>query len=137
MKRALQKSLVRLPTQSPPPDETTFSSAMLKVLRDAQSIQKSMHDSYIAQDHLLLALIKDPSIKSIIKDLSLTEAGLNTAIEQIRGNRRVESKSAEEGFNALQKYAVDLTRLAEEGKLDPVIGRDSEIRRVVRILCRR
>ena len=96
-----------------------------------------MHDSYIAQDHILLALIKDPSISSILKEAGLTEATLKTAIEQIRGNRRVESKTAEQGFDALQKYAVDLTSLAEEGKIDPVIGRDNEIRRVVRILCRR
>lgn len=60
-----------------------------------------------------------------------------SAVQQIRGNRRVESKSAEAGFDALSKYAIDLTALAEEGKLDPVIGRDNEIRRVIRILCRR
>ena len=96
-----------------------------------------MHDSYIAQDHILLALIQDPSIARVIKEAGLTEASLTTAIEQIRGNRRVESKTAEQGFDALQKYAVDLTALAEEGKIDPVIGRDNEIRRVVRILCRR
>jgi len=96
-----------------------------------------MHDSYIAQDHILLALIKDPSITTVLKECGLTEATLKTAIEQIRGNRRVETKTAEEGFDALQKYAVDLTALAEEGKLDPVIGRDNEIRRAIRILCRR
>ena len=96
-----------------------------------------MHDSYIAQDHLLLALIKDSSISSVLKEASLTEASLKTAIQQIRGDRRVDSKNAEQGFDALQKYAVDLTALAEEGKLDPVIGRDNEIRRVIRILCRR
>lgn len=96
-----------------------------------------MHDSYIAQDHILLALIKDASIAPVFKEAGLTEATLKTAINQIRGNRRVESKSAEQGFDALAKYAVDLTALAEEGKIDPVIGRDNEIRRVVRILCRR
>lgn len=96
-----------------------------------------MHDSYIAQDHLLLALFNDPSISAIMKELGLPQAALATAIEQIRGNRRVESKTAEQGFDALQKYAIDLTKLAEEGKIDPVIGRDNEIRRVVRILCRR
>ncbi len=96
-----------------------------------------MHDSYIAQDHLLLALLKDSSITPILKEAGLTEATLKTAIEQIRGNRRVESKTAEQGFDALQKYAVDLTALAEEGKIDPVIGRDNEIRRAIRILCRR
>ncbi|KAJ7487593.1 P-loop containing nucleoside triphosphate hydrolase protein [Mycena galericulata] len=137
VKRAVQKAIVRLPTQTPPPDETSLSSAALKVLREAQAQQKQMHDSYIAQDHLLLALLKDASIASILKEAQLTEATLKTAIEQIRGNRRVESKTAEQGFDALQKYAVDLTALAEEGKIDPVIGRDNEIRRAIRILCRR
>lgn len=137
MKRGLQKLIVRIPTQSPPPDDTSLSAASSKVLREAQSIQKNWHDSYIAQDHILLALFQDPSITPILKEAGLTEATLKTAIQQIRGNRRVESKTAEQGFDALQKYAVDLTALAEEGKIDPVIGRDNEIRRVVRILCRR
>lgn len=137
VKRAIQKLIVRLPTQSPPPDEISLSSACLKTLREAQNLQKTMHDSYIAQDHLLLALLKDSSIAAVLKELGLTEATLKTAIEQIRGNRRVESRSAEQGFDALQKYAVDLTALAEEGKIDPVIGRDNEIRRAIRILCRR
>ena len=96
-----------------------------------------MHDSYIAQDHLLLALIKDSSIQPVIKEAGLTEAALKTAIDQIRGNRRVDTKNAEQGFDALSKYAVDLTALAADGKIDPVIGRDHEIRRVIRILCRR
>lgn len=114
-----------------------MSASVLKVLREAQSLQKTMHDSYIAQDHLILALLKDPLMSSVVKEAGLTEAALKTAIEQTRGNRRVESKNAEAGFDALQKYAVDLTALAEEGKIDPVIGRDNEIRRVIRILCRR
>lgn len=84
-----------------------------------------MHDTYIAQDHILLALIKDPSTSVLFKDAGLSEATLKTAVQQMRGNRRVESKSAEQGFDALAKYAVDLTKLAEEGKLDPVIGRVS------------
>ena len=133
----MQKLIVRLPTQNPPPEETSFSSAAMKVLREAHNLQKTMHDSYIAQDHVLLALIQDSSISAVLKENSLTEATLKTAIEQIRGNRRVESKTAEQGFDALQKYAVDLTALAEEGKIDPVIGRDNEIRRAIRILCRR
>jgi ATP-dependent Clp protease ATP-binding subunit ClpB len=86
---------------------------------------------------MLLALIKDPTITQALKEASLTENVLKTVIQQMRGNRRVESKSAEQGFDALAKYAIDLTALAEEGKLDPVIGRDNEIRRVIRILCRR
>ncbi|GBE77955.1 Heat shock protein [Sparassis crispa] len=137
LKRGLQKIIVRLPAQSPPPDEISLSSGALKVLREAESLRKTMHDSYIAQDHLLAALIKDSSIAPVLKEAGLTEAALQTSIEQLRGNRRVESKSAEQGFDALNKYAVDLTALAAEGKLDPVIGRDNEIRRAIRILCRR
>ena len=109
----------------------------MKVLREAESLRKTMHDSYIAQDHVLAALIKDSSIAAVLKEAGMTEDLLKTAIDQIRGNRRVDSKNAEQGFDALSKYATDLTALAEEGKLDPVIGRDNEIRRVVRILCRR
>ncbi|PFH54470.1 hypothetical protein AMATHDRAFT_135008 [Amanita thiersii Skay4041] len=137
VKRSLQKIIVNSPVQTPPPDDIAFSPALLKVIKEANSLQKTMHDSYIAQDHLLLALIKDPKISAGLKELGLTEATLKTAIEQVRGNRRIDSKSAEQGFDALQKYAVDLTALAEEGKIDPVIGRDNEIRRVIRILCRR
>jgi ATP-dependent Clp protease ATP-binding subunit ClpA len=73
----------------------------------------------------------------VLKEAALAENALKTVIQQLRGNRRVESKTAEQGFDALAKYATDLTSLAEEGKLDPVIGRDNEIRRVIRILCRR
>lgn len=137
VKRSFQKLIVRLPTQSPPPDETNLSGSSLKVLREAQALQKTMHDTYIAQDHILLALFKDPTIQAVLKENSLNEATLKTAIEAIRGNRRVESRTAEQGFDALQKYAIDLTSLAEEGKIDPVVGRDNEIRRVIRILCRR
>lgn len=137
MKRGVQKFIVRIPTQSPPPDDTSFSSAALKVLREAQALQKTMHDSYIAQDHVILALIKDPTMAPLLKEAGVTEATVKTAITQTRGNRRVESKNAEQGFDALTKYAVDLTALAQEGKIDPVIGRDNEIRRVIRILCRR
>lgn len=96
-----------------------------------------MHDSFIAQDHILLALLKDPGIAAVLKECSLNENALKTSIQQARGDRRVDSKTAEQGFDALSKYAIDLTALAEAGKIDPVIGRDNEIRRVVRILCRR
>lgn len=96
-----------------------------------------MHDSYIAQDHLLLAVLKDSSLAPVLKEAGLTEAALKTHIDAVRGNRRVDSKNAEQGFDALNKYATDLTALATEGKIDPVIGRDNEIRRAIRILCRR
>ncbi|EJU01980.1 hypothetical protein DACRYDRAFT_22390 [Dacryopinax primogenitus] len=137
LNRGLQKLIVRLSRQEPAPEETTLSSQVLKVLRQAQDIQKTMNDVYIAQDHLLLALIQDEQIKSVLQEAGLTEAVLKTAIRDLRGGKRVETKDSEQGFDALNKYATDLTKLAEDGKLDPVIGRDNEIRRVVRILCRR
>jgi len=96
---------------------------MVDVLQTAVSISKDMHDQYIAQDHMLLALIKDPDLTTLYTAVGLSEATLKNAVQQIRGNRRVESRSAELGFDALAKYAVDMTKLAEEGKLDPVIGR--------------
>jgi ATP-dependent Clp protease ATP-binding subunit ClpB len=99
---------VRLPTQSPPPDDTSLSAAATKVLREAQELQKTMHDSYIAQDHILLALIKEPSLAPLLKEAGLTEATLKTAITQIRGDRRIESRTAEQGFDALQKYVCRL-----------------------------
>jgi ATP-dependent Clp protease ATP-binding subunit ClpB len=137
VRRALQKLLVRLPTQSPPPDDISLGAGATKILREAATLQQTMHDSFVAQDHLLLALIHDPAIAPVLTEAGLTEAALKTALTQIRGNRRVESRSAEGNFEALQKYAVDLTALAEEGKIDPVIGRDNEQRRVIRILSRR
>ena len=137
VKRALNRTIVRLPAQSPPPDGSALGTAAVKVIREAQSIQKTMHDLYIAQDHLLLALIKDHSIQPVIEEAGLTEAALKTAIDQVRENRRVGTKNAEQGFDALSKYAVDLTAPAAGGKIDPVIGRDHEIRNAIRILCRR
>lgn len=86
--------------------QTSMSMATMKVLRDSRDASKAMHDLYIAQDHILLALLKDPSIQPILKESSLLEATLKTGLEQIRGNRRIESKNAEQGFDALSKYAV-------------------------------
>ena len=73
----------------------------------------------------------------MLKEAGPTDAVLITATKQIRGNKRIESRSAEQGFDAFSRYAVDLIALAEEGKIDPVVGRDNAIRRVIRILCRR
>lgn len=95
------------------------------------------NDSFVAQDHLILACIQDPSIASIVKEAGTTPEAIKAAAEQVRGGKHVDSRGAEEGFEALKKYAKDLTAEAEEGRLDPVIGRDAEIRRCIRILSRR
>ncbi len=95
------------------------------------------HDQFIAQDLLLLGLLQDKTIEQIVKESGLSVDAIEKAVKEMRGGRKVESKNAESNFDALRKYAQDLTALAEEGSLDPVIGRDDEIRRVIRILCRR
>ena len=107
-------------------------------LLEANSIAKKMNDEYVSIEHLLLAIFKSKSkVAQILKDQGVTEKGLEAAIAEIRKGERVTSTSAEETYNALNKYAKNLNELARTGKLDPVIGRDEEIRRVLQILTRR
>ncbi|MFN3755165.1 ATP-dependent chaperone ClpB [Flavobacterium sp.] len=107
-------------------------------LNEANIIAKKMNDEYVSIEHLLLAIFKSKSkVAQILKDQGVTEKGLEAAIAEIRKGERVTSTSAEETYNALNKYAKNLNELARNGKLDPVIGRDEEIRRVLQILTRR
>jgi ATP-dependent Clp protease ATP-binding subunit ClpB len=109
-----------------------------KSLNEASSIAKKMKDEYVSIEHLILAIFKSNSkVARILKDQGVTEKGLQSAIEELRKGDRVTSQSAEETYNSLDKYARNLNQLAEEGKLDPVIGRDEEIRRILQILSRR
>jgi ATP-dependent Clp protease ATP-binding subunit ClpB len=97
-----------------------------------------MKDEYVATEHLLIALATvESSAKQVLSDAGLTADGLREGLTAIRGNRRVTSEDAESTYEALEKYSVDLTKAAEEGRLDPVIGRDAEIRRVIQVLSRR
>jgi len=109
-----------------------------KALNEASIIAKKMNDDYVSIEHLVLAIFKSKSkIAQILKDQSVTEKGLQSAIEELRKGDRVTSQSQEETYNALNKYAKNLNQLARDGKLDPVIGRDEEIRRILQILSRR
>ncbi len=115
-----------------------FSREAAKTLNEATIISKKMNDEFVSIEHLLLAIFKSNSkIAQIMKDQGVTEKGLNAAIEELRKGERVTSASAEETYNSLSKYAKNLNELARDGKLDPVIGRDEEIRRVLQILTRR
>jgi ATP-dependent Clp protease ATP-binding subunit ClpB len=108
------------------------------MLNEAIAIAKKMNDEYVSIEHLILAIFKSKSkVAQILKDQSVTEKGLESAISELRKGERVTSASAEETYNALNKYAKNLNELAKSGKLDPVIGRDEEIRRVLQILTRR
>ncbi|CAG8509891.1 1866_t:CDS:2 [Ambispora gerdemannii] len=135
--RNFTKLLVRLPSQEPAPVDISLSPQTSKVIRAAHDIQQKQKDSYISQDHLILALTEDPPSLQALTDSGVTKKALEVAIAHIRGNRRVESKSSDENYEALNKYAIDLIELVKSGKLDPVIGRDDEIRRVIRVLARR
>ena len=138
--RALKKSLVRLPSQDPPPLEPSMSPAFSKILRQAHDMQKTQKDSYIAVDHLISALVQDETIKRAMAEANMPNAKVvQDAVQQIRGTKRVDSKTAdaEEESENLKKFTIDMTSLAREGKIDPVIGREEEIRRVIRILSRR
>src|SRR5690554_2954322 len=107
-------------------------------LTEAMNIAKKMNDEYVSVEHLVLAIFKSKSkVSQILKDQGVTEKGLQSAIAEIRKGERVTSQSQEETYNALNKYAKNLNELANDGKLDPVIGRDEEIRRVLQILSRR
>jgi len=107
-------------------------------LNEAEIIAKKMNDEYVSIEHLILAIFGSRSkVAQILKDQGVTEKGLKAAIDELRKGERVTSASAEETYNALNKYARNLNELARSGKLDPVIGRDEEIRRVLQILTRR
>lgn len=138
--RALKKALVRLPSQDPPPDHVGVSPAISKILRQANELSKTQKDSYIAIDHLIQALAQDTTIQRCLADANIPKPSLiDNAIQQIRGTRRVDSKTAdaEEEHENLKKFTIDMTAMARAGKIDPVIGREEEIRRVIRILSRR
>ncbi|HCF03516.1 ATP-dependent chaperone ClpB [Flavobacterium sp.] len=107
-------------------------------LNEAEILAGKMNDEFVSVEHLVLAIFGSKSkIAQILKDQGVTEKGLKAAIEEMRKGERVTSASAEETYNALNKYAKNLNNLARSGKLDPVIGRDEEIRRVLQILTRR
>ncbi|PHS64782.1 MAG: ATP-dependent chaperone ClpB [Flavobacterium sp.] len=109
-----------------------------KSLNEASIIAKKMNDDYVSIEHLLLAILKSKSaIAQSLKDQGVTEKGMLSAIEELRKGDRVTSQTAEETYNTLNKYARNLNELAASGKLDPVIGRDEEIRRILQILSRR
>ncbi len=111
---------------------------IIRVFETAQTLSRKAGDSFVAVERLLLALaMADQDLGGIITGAGVTPQALNQAIERLRQGRTADSASAEEGYDALKKYARDLTAVARDGKLDPVIGRDEEIRRSIQVLARR
>lgn len=128
-------AMKKLPRQDPAPDTMNASSALMKSIRQASQDAKAVGDSHIAVDTLLIAISKDSSITPLLK--SVTTKDIETAVGSMRSGSKVSGANAENSFDALNKYAVDIVEKASKGKLDPVIGRDTEIRRCIRILSRR
>ncbi|WP_458626245.1 ATP-dependent chaperone ClpB [Winogradskyella sp. PC D3.3] len=136
LQQILDKDLESFPKVSG--GDIMLSREASKTLNEASIIAKKMNDDYVSIEHLILAIFKSKSkIAQILKDQGVTEKGLNAAIEELRKGDRVTSQSQEETYNSLNKYAKNLNQLARDGKLDPVIGRDEEIRRILQILSRR
>ena len=116
------------------------SSALTEAVEKAQEISREMEDDYVSTEHLLLGLAsvgRPSTFQQFLKNFNLSEKKIKEAILKVRGGQKVTSKTPENSFRALKKYGIDLVEQAKSGKLDPVIGRDSEIRRVIRILSRK
>jgi len=117
---------------------TQLSRITGATLNEASIIAKKMDDEFVSIEHIIIAIFKSKSkVAQILKDQGVTLNALETVITELRKGERVTSQSAEETYNSLSKYALNLNELAETGKLDPVIGRDEEIRRILQILSRR
>ena len=116
-----------------------LSNASYKVLNAAQALAKERGDQYVSTEHLLVGLAKDggPGVADRLSAQGATPVALVDALQQVRGSARVTSADPEQTFQALEKFGVDLTARAREGKIDPVIGRDDEIRRTIQVLSRR
>src|SRR5690606_9719831 len=115
-----------------------LSNSSNSVIQKAQSYLKEFKDEFVSVEHLLLGLLNaNDKASGLLKDQGVNEKDLKKAIAELRGNSRVTDQNAEATYNALNKYARNLNEYAESGKLDPIIGRDEEIRRVMQILSRR
>ena len=116
-----------------------LNQASYKVINTAQELAKERGDEYVSTEHLLIALSKDggPGVSDRLAQVGATPAALLDALQKVRGSARVTTQDPEASFQALEKYGVDLTARAREGKIDPVIGRDEEVRRTIQVLSRR
>jgi ATP-dependent Clp protease ATP-binding subunit ClpB len=133
--------LERLPQITGPsgaPDQIYITGRLNRLLAEAEAEAKKLKDDYVSVEHLLLAMVGDGGAAGrLFKELGLNREKLMRALQELRGSHRVSSPNPEETYQALERYGRDLTKLAGQGKLDPVIGRDDEIRRVIQVLSRR
>ncbi len=139
--RRLESEIGRMPKVSGPsggPDQVFISSRLNRLLTAAEDEARKLKDEYVSVEHILLAATDDSGAAGrILREFGVTRERLMQALREVRGSQRVTSPNPEATYEALERYGRDLTKLAGQGKLDPVIGRDEEIRRVVQVLSRR
>jgi ATP-dependent Clp protease ATP-binding subunit ClpB len=134
----LQKALDRLPQITGAAGQTFITPRLKKTIESAEAEAQALKDEYVSTEHLLLAMVQDSGeTGKLLKQLGATRDKILNALVSIRGAQRITDPNPEEKYQALEKYGRDLTDLARKGKLDPVIGRDDEIRRVIQVLSRR
>ncbi|MCL5064322.1 MAG: AAA family ATPase, partial [Firmicutes bacterium] len=136
---AVERALDRIPAVSGVATGAYMSSELANVLNQAETESQALKDAYVSTEHLLLAMVTDvhSAAAPVLKEFQITRENLLSALKSVRGSARVTDANPEDKYQALTRYAQDLTSLARRGKLDPVIGRDEEIRRVVQVLSRR
>jgi ATP-dependent Clp protease ATP-binding subunit ClpB len=141
LKRRVEQEVERFPRVSSPSggaDQVYITGRLNRLLTQAEDEAKRLKDQYLSVEHLLLAMLEDGGATGrLFKELGVTRDRLMQALQEIRGSQRVTSQNPEATYEALERYGRDLTQLAGQGKLDPVIGRDEEIRRVIQVLSRR
>jgi len=141
LKQRVQQELDRIPHVTGPaagPEQVYVTQRLSKVLTKAEDEAKALKDDYVSVEHLVLAFLDDTGATGkLLRELKVTRDGVMAALQKVRGHQRVTSQNPESTYEALEKYGRDLTKLAAGGKLDPVIGRDDEIRRVIQVLSRR
>jgi ATP-dependent Clp protease ATP-binding subunit ClpB len=137
--QALRAELAKLPRVTGPSAQLTLSNEARSVMTDAHAVAERMRDEFVSTEHLLLAALDagGSSAARVLRENGVDRAAVLEALTQIRGSQRVTNENPEGTYNALEKYGRDLTEAARKGTLDPVIGRDEEIRRVIQVLSRR
>jgi ATP-dependent Clp protease ATP-binding subunit ClpB len=139
--RRVEQEIDRLPKVSTPsgtPDQVFVTGRLQRLLTQAEDEAKRLKDDYVSVEHILLAMADDNGATGrIFKEFQITRERLMRALQEVRGSQRVTTQNPEATYEALERYGRDLTKLAAQDKLDPVIGRDEEIRRVIQVLSRR
>ena len=136
----IRSALDSLPKVSGSNSEAYMSNSCSQTIERAEEIAKRMRDEYVSTEHLFLAIVERPEparIADLFRSLQITRESVESLVRQMRGSDRVTSKTPEDTYDVLEKYGADLVKLARDGKLDPVIGREDEINRVIRILSRK